>query len=125
MMSWQMLVILSLLGAIGAVVRYLAIELTSTRSRPWTLLAVNTVGSAVAGIALGAAVAGALTTSSLLAVGAFAAGLTTLSTLAVSVAEWSEAGHPWRGALVGAQHIALGAMFAGAGYISASVALSA
>jgi fluoride ion exporter CrcB/FEX len=125
MMSLPTVVTLSLLGAVGAVLRYISLELTPPHSRPWTLIVVNTVGSAVAGVALGAAASGALTTSSLLAVGAFAAGLTTLSTLAVSVAEWWEGGHTWRGVVVGVQHIALGALFVGAGYISASVTLSA
>ena len=117
--------LLALLGALGAVVRFVVMSLTPESARPFALLAVNSAGSALVGIALGGANAGVLTVSSLLAIGAFAAGLTTLSTLAVESADLIDHGHVWRGIRRAAQHIVVGAVVAWAGYNSASAILSA
>jgi fluoride ion exporter CrcB/FEX len=117
--------LLASLGALGAVVRFVVMSLTPESARPFALLAVNAAGSALVGVALGGANAGVLTVSSLIAIGAFAAGLTTMSTLAVASAELIDHRLVWRGIHRAVQHIVVGAVFAWAGYNSASAILSA
>lgn len=110
---------LAVLGGIGAVARFLLMAVVPERRQPAALFVVNASGSAIAGVALGLASSGAINSSIALAFVAFAAGFTTLSTVAVSAAEWIARGQLWRGMGMAALHIIAGAVCAGAGYIFA------
>lgn len=111
--------VLAVLGGIGAVARFLLMSVFPERLQPVALLVVNASGSAIAGAALGLVNTAAINSSTALAFVAFAAGFTTLSTLAVSAAQWIARGQLWRGINVAALHIIAGAVCAGAGYIFA------
>ncbi|MET1042773.1 MAG: CrcB family protein [Microbacteriaceae bacterium] len=80
-------------GGLGATLRYLA---TLVLPLPWGVLAVNTVGSAVAGVALALADAAAISGDiRLVLVTGFAGGLTTFSTFSVETIELARDGR-WR-----------------------------
>jgi fluoride ion exporter CrcB/FEX len=113
------------LGAVGAVLRYSFVALVPHTFQPWVLLAINALGSASVGVASGAASVGALDLVSVTAVGALAAGFTTLSSFALSSAESIDGGRLLRGIGIAVQHVVLGVVCAGAGYISASLLFAA
>ena len=73
-------------GAIGALLRYLlSRRLSDSRSPfPWAVLTVNVAGSAIGGLVLGLATAGALSSDlRLILLTGFCGGLTTFSTFSV------------------------------------------
>ena len=76
-------------GALGAVLRQLTSVSLAGRGRiPWGVLAVNVVGSFVAGVALGAPLDDVYTaTVQLIMVSGFCGGLTTFSTFAVETVQ--------------------------------------
>jgi len=113
------------LGAVGAVLRFGFVALVPHTSQPWALLAINALGSASIGVATGAASVGALDLASVSAVGALAAGFTTLSSFALLSAESIDSGRLLRGIGIAVQHVVLGVVCAGAGYISASLVFAA
>lgn len=106
----------ALLGAVGAVARYVVMAVFPESVRTSGLFIVNASGSLLGGAALGLAHAGAIQSGAALALLAFAAGFTTLSTMAVSAAETIGRGHAWRGVAIAALHIAGGVFCAGVGY---------
>jgi fluoride ion exporter CrcB/FEX len=114
-----------LFGAFGATARFGVMNLVKPGQWSWGLFIVNMGGSLIVGVALGASVADALSWSVATAVFAFAAGFTTFSTLTLTAAEWAHRGEMVRGLALTAVHVVLGALVAGAGYISASTALGA
>jgi fluoride ion exporter CrcB/FEX len=114
-----------LFGAFGATARFGVMKLVKPGQWSWGLFIVNMGGSLIVGVALGASVADALSWSVATAVFAFAAGFTTFSTLTLTAAEWAHRGEMVRGLALTAAHVVLGALVAGAGYISASAALGA
>jgi fluoride ion exporter CrcB/FEX len=114
-----------LFGAFGATARFGVMNLVKPGQWSWGLFIVNMGGSLIVGVALGASVADALSWSVATAVFAFAAGFTTFSTLTLTAAEWAHRGEMVRGLALTAAHVVLGALVAGAGYISASTALGA
>jgi fluoride ion exporter CrcB/FEX len=114
-----------LFGAFGATARFGVMNLVKPGQWSWGLFIVNMGGSLIVGVALGASVADALSWSVATAVFAFAAGFTTFSTLTLTAAEWAHRGEMVRGLALTAAHVVLGALVAGAGYISASAALGA
>jgi fluoride ion exporter CrcB/FEX len=116
-----------LFGAFGATARFGVMKLVKPGQWSWGLFIVNMGGSLIVGVALPAVffVADALSWSVAIAVFAFAAGFTTFSTLTLTAAEWAHRGEMVRGLALTAAHVVLGALVAGAGYISASAALGA
>lgn len=106
----------ALLGAGGAVARYVVMAVLPESGRKTGLLVVNASGSLLAGASLGLAHASAIDSGAMLALLAFAAGFTTLSTVAVSAAETIGSGHAWRGVAIAALHIAGGVFCAAVGY---------
>jgi fluoride ion exporter CrcB/FEX len=113
------------LGAVGAVLRYGFVALVPRTFQPWALLAINALGSASIGVASGAASVGALDLATVSVVGALAAGFTTLSSFALLSAESIDGGSLLRGIGIAVQHVVLGVVCAGAGYISASLLFAA
>ena len=112
-------------GALGALTRYAAgLAAARTRNRlSWAVLAVNSVGSLIAGVAVGLAGAGVLPADlELVIVTGFAGGLTTFSTLSVETVQLAIEGR-WRAAAasVGA-NLALGIAVAALGWVLASLA---
>ena len=70
-------------GAIGAVARYVISRSMARHPFPWAVVISNVIGSAIAGVVLGATHVAADPTLQLIALGGFAGGLTTFSTFAV------------------------------------------
>lgn len=106
----------ALLGAVGAVARYVVMAVLPESVRTSGLFIVNASGSLLAGAALGLAHVDVIDSGAALAILSFAAGFTTLSTMAVSAAETIGRGHAWRGVAIAALHIAGGVFCAGVGY---------
>jgi fluoride ion exporter CrcB/FEX len=113
------------LGAVGAVLRYGFVALVPHTFQPRALLAINALGSASIGVASGAASVGALDLATVSVVGALAAGFTTLSSFALLSAESIDGGSLLRGIGIAVQHVVLGVVCAGAGYISANLLFAA
>ncbi len=107
---------LAFLGSVGAVARYTVTAVVSEGARATGLFLVNASGSALAGVALGLTHVGAIDSSAALALLSFAAGFTTLSTMAVSAAQSIGRGQFWRALAIAALHIVGGVMCALAGY---------
>lgn len=106
----------ALVGAVGAVARYVVMAVLPESRRKTGLFVVNASGSLLAGASLVLAHEGAIDSGAVLALLAFAAGFTTLSTMAVSAAETMGLGHAWRGVAIAALHIAGGVFCAAVGY---------
>ena len=114
-----------LFGAFGATARFGVMNLMKPGRWSWGLFSVNMAGSLLVGTAMGASMADAVSWSVTTAVFAFAAGFTTFSTLTLTAAEWADRGAMGRGFALTAAHVALGALLAGVGYISATTVLGA
>ncbi|CAB4864283.1 MAG: hypothetical protein F2785_02935 [Actinobacteria bacterium] len=95
--------------------------MTVVRPGVWSrgLFAVNGVGSLAVGIAAGAFATQALDWTIASLVLAFAAGLTTFSTLTVTAAQHIERREIWIGAIMVTSHVVGGIVVAALGYISA------
>jgi fluoride ion exporter CrcB/FEX len=89
----------------------------------WGLFAVNGVGSLAVGAAAGAFAVNALDRTMASLILAFAAGLTTFSTLTVTAAQHIERREIRTGSIIVASHVVVGIVAAGLGYISAIVLL--
>ena len=87
-------------GGLAAVLRYGVTRAFAGRgSLPWAVLTVNVIGSAIGGVAVGLAQAGALSTDGrLILLGGVAGGLTTFSTWSVETIELVMEGR-WRSAI--------------------------
>ena len=116
MTTFGVFALCALLGAVGAVARYAVTAVLPKGAEATGLLIVNASGSLLAGAALGLAHIGAIDSSAALALLAFAAGFTTLSTTAVAAAQSIGRGQFWRGLGIAALHIVGGVMCALAGY---------
>nr|MTA26012.1 hypothetical protein [Actinomycetota bacterium] len=104
MTTFGVFALCALLGAVGAVARYAVTAVLPKGAEATGLLIVNASGSLLAGAALGLAHTGAIDSSAALALLAFAAGFTTLSTMAVAVAQSIGRGQFWRGLGTAALH---------------------
>ena len=116
MTTFGVFALCALLGAVGAVARYAVTAVLPKGAEATGLLIVNASRSLLAGAALGLAHIGAIDSSAALALLAFAAGFTTLSTMAVAATLSIGRGQFWRGLGIAALHIAGGVMCALAGY---------
>lgn len=110
-------------GGLGALARFGVMVVIRPGVWSWGLFAVNGAGSLTVGAAAGAFAAQTLdwTTASLLL--AFAAGLTTFSTLTVTAAQHIERREIRIGAITVTSHVVVGIVSAALGYISAIVLL--
>lgn len=108
-----------LVGAVGAVARYLVTQFVPAGRVSWGLVTVNMVGSTIVGAAVGAFSVGILGWPQTATVLAFAAGFTTFSGVALAGAERANRGDITRGLIVVSGHVVVGALFTGLGYISA------
>ena len=106
-------------GGLGALARFWV--MTVVRPGVWSrgLFAVNGVGSLAVGIAAGAFATQVLDWTIASLVLAFAAGLTTFSTLTVTAAQHIERREFWIGAIMVTAHVVGGIVVAALGYISA------
>ena len=106
-------------GGFGALARFGV--MTVVRPGVWSrgLFAVNGVGSLAVGIAAGAFATQVLDWTIASLVLAFAAGLTTFSTLTVTAAQHIERREIWIGAVMVTSHVVGGIVVAALGYISA------
>jgi len=106
-------------GGLGALARFGVMVVIRPGVWSWGLFAVNGAGSLTVGAATGAFAAQALdwTTASLIL--AFAAGLTTFSTLTVTAAQHIERREIRIGAITVTSHVVVGIVAAALGYISA------
>ena len=106
------------LGALGALVRYVVMVVLKPSEANLGLWLVNSLGSLLVGVAVGAYAVDWLpwATSSLVA--AFCAGLTTFSTLTVTVANSITNGKTFSGIGLITSQIIVGIGFAVVGYIS-------
>lgn len=106
----------AILGATGAVARYIVMTVFPAGRWSWGLFAVNMGGSALVGFAVGVFAVGALEWEPVSLALAFAAGFTTFSTLTVTAAELTERGQFVRGIGVTSVHVVVGAALAALGY---------
>lgn len=104
------------LGAVGAVTRYIVMTVIPAGRWSWGLFAVNMGGSALVGFAVGVFAVGALEWEPVSLALAFAAGFTTFSTLTLTAAELTERGQFVRGIGVTSVHVVVGATLAAVGY---------
>lgn len=104
------------LGATGAVARYIVMTVVPPGRWSWGLFAVNMGGSALVGFTVGMFAVGALDWEPVSLALAFAAGFTTFSTLTLAGAEMTERGQFVRGIGMTSIHVVLGATLAAAGY---------
>lgn len=125
MIDYTWIAVQILFGALGAVSRFGVMAIVRPGRWSWGLFTVNMGGSLFVGATVGAFAAGAIQWSVTAVILAFAAGFTTFSTLTLTAAEWTERGEMWRGLMLAAKHVLLGAVLAGAGYISASTLFAA
>ncbi|WP_168626066.1 MULTISPECIES: fluoride efflux transporter CrcB [unclassified Cryobacterium] len=111
-----MIALVLLAGGVGAVLRYLVSALMARRSQansfPWAVLAVNVVGSAVAGVVLGLHP----DAEQILLTG-FCAALTTYSTFSVETVQLLLAGRVRPAVLSVAANVVLGIGAAALGYL--------
>jgi CrcB protein len=106
-----------LAGAVATGIRYL---ITRSVTVPWGVLVVNVVGSAIGGVVLGLAEAGALSADvRLVLLGGFCGGLTTFSALTVETIELVMAGKLRRALGSAGANFALGIGAAVLGYLIA------
>ena len=97
-------------GALGAVLRYLASRLGARSRWPWPVLAVNVVGSLIAGAAFHSEFA-------LVVVTGFCGGLTTFSTLSVETIQLISEGRRRAAAASISLNLVLGLAAATVGYL--------
>jgi fluoride exporter len=112
----------AIVGGVATIVRYLISRAYSKRSGlPWAVFTVNVVGSAIAGVAVGLATTGAISSDlRLVLVGGLAGGLTTFSTWSVETIQLLLEGR-LRTALVSVTlNLAIGLAAATAGYLAAT-----
>jgi fluoride exporter len=97
-------------GAVGALLRYAASRLGARTPWPWPVLAVNVVGSLIAGVAVHSEFA-------LVVVTGFCGGLTTFSTLSVETIQLVAEGRRRAAAASISLNLAVGLAAAAAGWI--------
>lgn len=112
-----------LAGGIGALVRFGVMAVVRPGTWSWGLFAVNAAGSIAVGATAGAFAVHATTWTVTALVLAFAAGLTTFSTLTVTAAQHIERREIARGSIIVTTHVVLGITLAALGYIFASAVL--
>lgn len=110
-------------GALGALARFGVITIVRAGVWSWGLFVVNGAGSLAVGAVAGAFAVQALdwTVASLIL--AFAAGLTTFSTLTVTAAQHIERREIRIGSIMVTSHVVVGIVVAALGYISTLVLL--
>ena len=114
---WVLLQIVA--GGVGALTRFGVMVVIRPGVWSWGLFAVNGAGSLVVGAAAGAFAVNALDWTIASLILAFAAGLTTFSTLTVTAAQHIERREIRIGAIVVTSHVVIGIVAAALGYISA------
>ena len=114
--SWVLLQILA--GGLGALTRFGAMVVIRPGVWSWGLFAVNGAGSLTVGAAAGAFAVNALDWTIASLILAFAAGLTTFSTLTVTAAQHIERREIRIGAIMVTSHVFVGIVAAALGYIS-------
>jgi CrcB protein len=107
-----------LAGGLGALARFGVMVVIRPGVWSWGLFAVNGAGSLVVGAAAGAFAVNALDWTIASLILAFAAGLTTFSTLTVTAAQHIERREIRIGAIVVTSHVVVGIVAAALGYIS-------
>ncbi len=113
-----MIVVVTLLaGAVGAVLRWVVSRAFAGQRFPWAVLAVNVVGSAVAGVLIGLGVDDA---ARVILLTGFCGGLTTFSTLSVETVQLVLAKRTGTAALSIGLNLAVGIGAAAAGWALAS-----
>lgn len=112
-----------LAGGLGALARFGVMTVVKPGAWSWGLFAVNAVGSLGVGGAAGAFAVQALDWTVAALILAFAAGLTTFSTLVVTAAQHIERREIRVGSVIVTSHVVVGALLAALGYISTSVVL--
>ena len=110
-------------GGLGALARFGVMTIVRPGVWSWGLFAVNGVGSLTVGIAAGAFAAHALDWTIASLILAFAAGLTTFSTLTVTAAQHIERREIRIGAIMVTSQVVVGIVAAALGYISVLVLL--
>jgi len=114
--SWVLLQVLA--GGLGALTRFGAMVVIRPGVWSWGLFAVNGAGSLAVGAAAGAFAVNALDWTIASLILAFAAGLTTFSTLTVTAAQHIERREIRIGAIMVTSHVFVGIVAAALGYIS-------
>lgn len=110
-------------GGCGALARFGVMAIIRPGVWSWGLFAVNGVGSLAVGAAAGAFAVNALDWTMASLILAFAAGLTTFSTLTVTAAQHIERREIRTGSIIVTSHVVVGIVVAALGYISAIVLL--
>jgi fluoride ion exporter CrcB/FEX len=110
-------------GGLGALARFGVMTVFRPSVWSWGLFAVNGAGSLAVGSAAGAFAAHALDWAMASLILAFAAGLTTFSTLTVTAAQHIERREIRIGTIMVTAHVVVGIVAAALGYISAIVLL--
>lgn len=110
-------------GGCGALARYGVMAIIRPGVWSWGLFAVNGVGSLAVGAAGGAFAVHALDWPMASLILAFAAGLTTFSTLTVTAAQHIERREIRTGSIIVTSHVVVGIVVAALGYISVLVLL--
>ncbi len=110
-------------GGFGALARFGVMTIVRPGVWSWGLFAVNGAGSLTVGIAAGAFAAHALDWTIASLILAFAAGLTTFSTLTVTAAHHIERHEIRIGAIMVTSQVVVGVVAAALGYISVLVLL--
>lgn len=112
-----------LAGGLGALARFGVMTAVKPGAWSWGLFAVNAFGSLTVGGAAGAFAVHALDWTVAALILAFAAGLTTFSTLAVTAAQHIERREIRVGSVIVTSQVVVGVLLAALGYISTSVLL--
>jgi fluoride ion exporter CrcB/FEX len=110
-------------GGCGALARFGVMAIIRPGVWSWGLFAVNGVGSLAVGAGAGAFAVHALDWTMASLILAFAAGLTTFSTLTVTAAQHIERREIRTGSIIVTSHVVVGIVVAALGYISAIVLL--
>ncbi|MBJ7433554.1 MAG: CrcB family protein [Microbacteriaceae bacterium] len=110
-------------GALGALARFGVMTIVRPGVWSWGLFVVNGAGSLAVGAAAGAFAVQALDWTIASLVLAFAAGLTTFSTLTVTAAQHIERREIRIGSIMVTSHVVVGIVVAALGYISTLVLL--
>ena len=106
-------------GVVGAVLRYLLVQLFPTGSRvPWAVLTVNVVGSAIAGFVYGQIVQAPLTDVALVIITGFCGGFTTFSSFTVEAIQLVLEGKVVRGVVSVVAHLFIGLGAAVIGFLA-------
>ena len=114
--GWVLLQILA--GGLGAIARFGVMAVIRPGGWSWGLFAVNGTGSLASGAAVGAFAVSAVDWTFASLILAFAAGLTTFSTLTVTAAQHIERREIGVGAITVSSHVVVGIALAALGYIS-------